>query len=120
MFNKIGSHGLGIALFLFVFVTASVLTIGFGLKNNETFDSGVWIGATPRERGRMAQDLVDGRFLVGQSRETVHQTLGMPEKNWGRVIQYRIDLGWPIKDPTSYGLQVHFDGDVVRQVKIVD
>jgi hypothetical protein len=117
MCKKIKPHFLGVSLFLFAFVGATSFT-GFG--NDDAFDSAAWLNAGPRDRGRMAQSLVDGGTLVGQSAEVVLQTLGMPEKNWGRVVQYQIDLGWPLKKSTTYGLQVHFSDNIVREVKIVD
>lgn len=79
------------------------------------------VKANARDRGRMAQNLVDGQSLIGQNADVLRQTLGAPDKNWGRVVQYQIDLGWPIKDPGTYGLQVHFDSQGnVALVKIVD
>jgi len=69
----------------------------------------------------MAASLVSGGSLVGRNANDVRAALGVPEKDWGRVYQYQIDLGWPIKDPRHYGLQVHFDGrGNVVLVKIVD
>ncbi len=69
----------------------------------------------------MSQHLVDSKLLVGRSLAEAKQTLGEPEKDWGRVIQYAIDLGWPLKDPKHYGLQLHLDSSrQVTEVRIVD
>ena len=101
-----------------------VLLLGCALTacgNNKPFDSVAWLKSDARERGRMSQHLVDSKLLIGRSLAEAKQTLGEPEKDWGRVIQYHIDLGWPLKDPQHYELQVHLDSDrTVTQVKIVD
>jgi len=118
MFSKIARHSLGLLLFVFVFAGATWFT-GFG--NDVAFDSAAWLASNPRDRGRMAEDLIAGGTLIGKSCSEVRRQLGSPENDWGKVIQYQIDLGWPMKKPTTYGLQVHFDADrVVREVKIVD
>lgn len=118
MFSKIARQFPGLLLFVLVFAGAAWFT-GFG--NDVAFDSAVWLSSSPRERGRMAEDLVAGRTIIGKSFSEVRRQLGSPEKDWGKVIQYQIDLGWPMKKPTTYGLQVHFDAErIVREVKIVD
>ena len=92
-----------------------------GCGNHKAFDSTAWLKADARERGRMSQHLVDSKLLVGRTAAEAKQMLGEPQKDWGRVIQYHIDLGWPLKDPQHYGLQVHLDTNhTVREVKIVD
>ena len=69
----------------------------------------------------MSQDLVDSKVLVGKTIEQARGVLGDPQKDWGQVIQYNIDLGWPLKDPQHCGLQVHLDHNrTVREVRIVD
>jgi hypothetical protein len=46
--------------------------------------------------------------------------LGQPDKDNASALSYRIELGWTLKDPIPYGLQVHLDEDrKVREVKIV-
>ena len=92
-----------------------------GLGNDEPFDASKWHFSSARDRGRMAQHLVDGGSLIGLSKKEVVSKLGSPEIVWGSVHQYQIDLGWPFKKPTTYGLQVHYgpDGNV-SLVKIVD
>lgn len=117
MCNKIRPHLLGVFLFIIAFTVAAAFT---GLGNDVSFDSAAWRNASYRERGRMADDLIESRVLVGQSADVVTATLGLPEKPWGNVRQYQIDLGWPFKKPTSYGLQVHVADNVVRELKIVD
>jgi hypothetical protein len=118
MCPKIAKHLGGLLLFLFVFIGATWFT---GLGNDVPFDSNNWLRSNARDRGRMAEDLVASRVLIGQAHDEVLRQLGQPQKDWGKVIQYHIDLGWPLKKPEHYGLQVHFDADrVVREVKIVD
>ncbi len=118
MRSKIAKHGSGICLFLSVFL-ASAYFIGLG--NDVAFSSGEWLAADSRDRGRMAEDLIAGGSLVGKNIGQVRSTLGTPERNWGTVYQYQIDLGWPMKKPDTYGLQVHFDQEgKVKLVKIVD
>ena len=69
----------------------------------------------------MSESLVSGKTLIGQSAEEIQRQLGVPEKDWGSVWQYQINMGLPFKDPQSYGLQVHLDGErKVSRVKIVD
>jgi len=102
-------------------LVATMLLLLPACGNNKRFDSAAWLKADARERGRMSEDLVERKILVGSSFEQAKQLLGEPQQDWGRVIQYHIDLGWPLKDPQSYGLQVHFENDrTVREVKIVD
>ena len=92
-----------------------------GCGNNRSFDSATWLVSDARVRGRMSESLVSGKTLVGQSAEAAQRQLGLPEKDWGSVWQYQIDLGWPLKDPQHYGLQVHLDSErKVHEVKIVD
>jgi hypothetical protein len=92
-----------------------------GCGNNKRFDSDLWLKADMRERGRMCEDLVKGKTLIGKSNDDTRRLLGEPEKDWGHVIQYNIDLGWPLKDPKHTGLQVHLDENrQVREVRIVD
>jgi hypothetical protein len=118
MIAKLATHFAGALLFLSIFLTASWF---IGLGNDEAFDSNAWRSANARDRGRMAQHLVDNQCLVGRSAESVGSTLGTPDHDWGKVHQYRIDLGWPMKNPNTYGLQLHFDADRnVKLVKIVD
>ena len=116
--TKISRLGIYLTIFLSVFVATTFL-VGFG--NNSTFDSAAWLAGNARGRGRMAQHLVDGGALIGRSAAESRHVLGAPDKDWGKIHQYQIDLGWPIKDPKTYGLQVHFNSNkTVREVKIVD
>jgi hypothetical protein len=92
-----------------------------GCGNNKRFNSDVWLKADMRERGRMSENLVKGKTLIGKSNDETRRLLGEPEKDWGRVIQYNIDMGLPLKDPKHTGLQVHLDENhYVREVRIVD
>ena len=89
--------------------------------NNRQFDSTLWLKGDARARGRMSQDLVDRKTLIGKTVEEARQVLGAPEKTYPTALQYQIDLGWAFKDPSTYGLQVHFNEKrLVREVKIVD
>ena len=105
------------ALLLITFLTLLLSACG----NNRSFEATAWHNGDARARGRMSQDLVDRKILVGQTLEEAKSVLGLPEKDWGTVLQYQIDLGWAFKDPSHYGLQVHLDQNQnVREVKIVD
>ncbi|MBI1761044.1 MAG: hypothetical protein HYR56_06360 [Acidobacteria bacterium] len=89
--------------------------------NNKMFDSAAWLQGNLRARGRMCEDLVQRKLLLGQPVAEAHRLLGPPNKDYGSVLSYNIDLGWPFKDPIHYGLQVRLDQDrKVREVKIVD
>jgi hypothetical protein len=89
--------------------------------NNKRFDSAAWLKSDARERGRMAEDLVRQGILIGKSVEETQRLIGAPDKEYGQVLSYKIDLGWIFKDQKHYGLQVHLDsGRYVREVKIVD
>ena len=106
-----------------VLIAGSVLSylLLSGCGNHKAFDSAAWLKADARERGRMSQHLVDSKLLVGRSLDEAKQMLGEPQKDWGRVLQYHIDLGWPLKDPQHYGLQLHLNANrTVHEVKIVD
>ena len=89
--------------------------------NSESFDSAAWLKGDMRARGRMCDDLVKRRILIGQPVDEAQRLLGKPDESYASVLSYRIDLGWPLKDPKHYGLQVHLDANRnVREVKIVD
>jgi hypothetical protein len=104
---------------LFLLVTAQFAFIACG--NNQLFDSSTWLKSDSRTRGKMSQSLVNSQTLVGKNAEEVKGLLGSPEKDWGKVWQYQIDLGMPFKDSQNYGLQVHLNEDRrVQLVKIVD
>jgi len=69
----------------------------------------------------MSEDLVKRKILLGQTADEAKRLLGRPDKDYVSALSYRIDLGWPLKDPIHYGLQVHLDENrKVREVKIVD
>ncbi len=89
--------------------------------NNHSFNSAAWLKGDARARGRMCEDLVKRKVLLGQSVEEAKRLLGPPDEDYGKALAYQIDLGWPFKDPKHYGLQVHLDENrSVREVKIVD
>lgn len=89
--------------------------------NNKSFDSAAWLQGDMRARGRMCEDLVNRKILIGQTVDVAQRLLGRPDKDYGSALSYNIDLGWPFKDSKHYGLQVHLDENrTVREVKIVD
>jgi hypothetical protein len=89
--------------------------------NNRPFDSAAWLKADARTRGRMSESLVHSRILIGKTVDEAKAVLGQPDFTYPSALQYKIDLGWAFKDPSSYGLQVHLDEKrLVREVKIVD
>ena len=72
---------------IFVLIAAVVLLLP-ACGNNKPFDSAAWLKADLRERGRMAEDLVNNKILIGQHLDQAKLLLGEPEKDW-------VDLGWP-------------------------
>ena len=89
--------------------------------NNKSFDSTAWLKSDQRARGRMCEDLVKRKILIGQPAAEAQRLLGQPDANYVSVLSYNIDLGWPFKDAKHCGLQVHLDESrKVREVKIVD
>ena len=104
---------------LLLLLTLMLLLSGCG--NNRTFDSTAWLKADARTRGRMSEDLVKSKILVGQTVTEAQRLLGKPDLVYPTALQYHIDLGWPFKDRKHYGLQVHLNTDrSIREVKIVD
>jgi hypothetical protein len=100
-------------------VLLSSLLVACG--NNRPFDSAAWLQGDARARGRMCEDLANSKVLLGKSVAEAKRLLGPPDIDWGRALQYKIDLGWAFKDPKHYGLQVHLDENRnVREVRIVD
>ncbi len=99
----------------------AAVSISAACGNNQPFDSAAWLKGDARARGRMSEDLVNSKVLLGRSLAEARRLLGAPETDWGRVVQYQIDLGWAFKDPKHYGLQLHLDEEGnVREVRIVD
>ena len=90
--------------------------------NNKTFDSAVWLKSDARERGRMSEDLVKSKTLIGKTADESLRVLGQPDTTYPTALVYKLDMGMPFKDdPKHTALQVHFDGNrTVRDVKIVD
>jgi hypothetical protein len=102
-------------------VVMSLVFLPSACGNNRKFDSTAWLQNDARTRGRMSQDLVDSKLLIGKTVEEAKRVLGQPDYSYPTALQYHIDLGWAFKDPKHYGLQVHFDEKrLVREVKIVD
>jgi hypothetical protein len=89
--------------------------------NDKSFDSSAWLKGDARARGRMSEDLVKRKILVGQTADEAQRILGQPDKAYPTALSYKIDLGWLFKDPKHYGLLVHLDEKrTVREVRIVD
>lgn len=89
--------------------------------NNKPFDSAAWQKGDLRARGRMCDDLVKRKILIGHTADEAQRLLGQPDKDYPSALSYRIDLRWPLKDPKHYGLLVHLDETrKVREVRIVD
>lgn len=106
------------AMTLFLLAVA-LLTSACG--NNRHFNSTEWLKGDLRARGRMSEDLVKSRILLGKTIDEAKHVLGPPDIVYPTALQYKIDLGWAFKDPSHYGLQVHLDDQrLVREVKIVD
>lgn len=104
--------------FLLVMAFVSLLA---ACGNDEPFDSAAWLKGDMRARGRMCEDLVERKILIGQTADEAQRLLGQPDKDHASALSYRIDLGWPLKDPKHYGLLVHLDENRnVREVRIVD
>jgi len=49
-------------------LVATMLLLLPACGNNKRFDSAAWLKADARERGRMSEDLVKRKILVGSSR----------------------------------------------------
>jgi hypothetical protein len=107
-------------ILLALIVTLTFLLAACG--NNKPFNSTAWLKADARERGRMSEDLVKSKVLIGQAADEALRVLGRPDTSYQTALIYRIDMGMPFKDdPRHTALQVHLDGDrTVREVKIVD
>ncbi len=106
-----------IALLLVIVLVSWLAACG----NNKSFDSAAWLKGDQRARGRMCEDLVKRKILIGQPAAETQRLLGQPDTNYVSVLSYNIDLGWPFKDAKHCGLQVHLDENrKVREVKIVD
>ncbi len=103
-----------------VFVVGFVL-LSVACGNSRTFDSAAWLKADARERGRMSESLVKRRILIGKTAEETQQLLGRADTDYGQALSYKIDLGYPFKDPKHYGLIVDLDANrIVREARIVD
>ena len=99
----------------------ALLLLLSGCGNNRRFDATAWQNADARERGRMAESLVQSRMLIGKNADEAQRVLGKADVDYGNVLSYKINLGWLFKDPKHYGLQVHLDANrEVTEVKIVD
>jgi hypothetical protein len=89
--------------------------------NNKPFDSTAWQQGDLRTRGRMAEDIIKRKVLIGQPADGLQRLLGPPDKVYASALVYNMDLGWPFKDPSHYGLVVHLDADrKVRETRIMD
>lgn len=104
-----------------VLLVMALVSLLAACGNNKSFDSAAWLKGDLRARGRMCEDLVQRKILIGQSADEAQRLLGPPDNEYPGALSYKIDLGWPFKDPKHYGLQVHLDENRnVREVRIVD
>lgn len=105
---------------------ASLLAVGFvcllaACGNSRPFDSAAWRQGDPRVRGRMVEDLVGSKMLVGRSGDEVQRSLGRPENEHPGALVYQINMGMPFKDPSRYAFILHLDADrKVRKAQIAD
>jgi hypothetical protein len=89
--------------------------------NDKLFDSDAWLKGDIRARGRMSDDLVKRKILIGQTADEAQRLLGPPDDAYPTALSYKIDLGWLFKDPKHYGLLVYLDERrIVREARIVD
>ena len=92
-----------------------------GCGNDRSFNSTAWQQGNLRVRGSMADDLVKRKVLVGRPVDDVQRLLGRPDKDYGSALEYKIDLGWPFKDPSHCAFIVHLDANRnVREAQITD
>jgi hypothetical protein len=63
------------------------------LKNDLQFNSEVWKTSGKRVRGRMSQNLQDGRLLINKSKSDIEEMLGEPDYKTTRVWLYDVNLG---------------------------
>jgi hypothetical protein len=105
-----------------VLLVATTVFLLAACGNNKTFDSAAWLKSDVRERGRMSEDLVKSKILIGKTADESLRVLGQPDTTYPTALVYRIDMGMPFKDdPKHTALQVHLDGNhTVHEVKIVD
>ena len=98
-----------------------VLGLFAACGNSQKFDEVAWRQGDARERGRMAEDPVKGRILIGKSADDTQRLLGIADIDYGPALSYKIDLGWPLKDPKHYGLLIYLDSNrKVTEAKIAD
>ena len=77
----------------------------------QEFDRAAWLGADPRTRFAMVEELLRGNELLGKSRRDVIRQLGQPD-GWtlrspgGCHMRYRHGSG-----PASHELHVHLNDD---------
>lgn len=103
------------------FLALALVCLLAACGNDKSFDATAWQQGDARTRGSMAEDLVDREILLGRSAGTVEQLLGPADKDYAGALVYKIDLGWPFKDPSHYALNVYLDADrKVREAQIVD
>ena len=103
---------------LLLVMTLVFLLVACG--NDKSFDSASLLKGDMRARGRMCDDLVKRKILIGQTLDEAQRLLGQPDKTYATAVSYKIDLGWLFKDPKHYGLLVYFDERrIVREGKLL-
>jgi hypothetical protein len=63
----------------------------------------VWLKGGMRAHGWMCDDLVKRKILIGQTADETQRLPGQPDQTYASALSYKIDLGWPLKDPKHYG-----------------
>src|SRR5262245_9709280 len=79
---------------LLIVIFACMLT---ACGNNRAFNSDEWLKGDRRSRGRMCEDLVGRRILIGQTEDEAQRLLGRPDTVYPRALSYNIDMGLPFK-----------------------
>lgn len=76
------------------------------------FEPQAWQRGSQVERGRMHEDLLSSRRLIGKSRVEVIELLGPPSHVGENDVSYAIDIGLRFgSDPWLYLLHIEFDNN---------
>ncbi len=107
-------------------VTAIVILILLGLGATQwlvydftfrdvAFDSGKWISGDTKQRGQMAQSLIDSEVLLGKTSVEVVEVLGKPKNgNLSSYIVYFVNMRDKLFG--SYTLNVFLKNDVAKRI----
>lgn len=83
-------------------------------RTTEKFDSVRWKKGNERERGNMADDLVDSETLDEMNKAQVKDLLGFPSDSTEFWYDYTLDYG----SSTPYHLQIMFDSTGVNVIDV--